>query len=224
MDTNARTYVEGVIGQLDKPDPRADGPVLYWDVESLIPLTPLNEKIYAKVCGIGVACVYNATTGLWSYYSAGDLPGEENSIGALKELLQSASLVVSFNGKWFDNRALDYATGHLGIDLYHQHDLYEVICDKITKSERYSGGWKLGSVCQRTLGIGKAFEGSSAPAWWEQKKIGRLITYCQRDVQITAKLHEFIGRFGYVIAPSMRKLDLVLPKRGEVNGTHPASK
>jgi uncharacterized protein YprB with RNaseH-like and TPR domain len=193
-----------------KADPRKDGPVLYWDIESLNPLTPANDRIYAKVAGVGVACVFNATTGLWSYYSNGDLPGEENSIGALKDYLQTASLVVSYNGKWFDNRALDYATGHLGLDLYQQHDIYEIICKRITTQEKFSGGWKLGSVCERTLGIGKAFEGSSAPAWWEQRKIGRLMTYVHRDVQILAKLHEFIRRFGYVIAPSQRKLTLTL--------------
>lgn len=191
-------------------DPRATGPVLYYDIESLNPMTPMNEKHYAKVAGVGLAVVYNATNGLWSYYSAGDLPGEEHSIGALKEYLETASLVVSYNGKWFDNRALNYATGHLGINLYRQHDIYELICNRITKAEQYSGGWKLGSVCQRTLGIGKAFEGSSAPMWWSQRKIGRLVTYCQRDVHILAKLHEFIRRFGYVIAPSQRKLELTL--------------
>jgi len=184
---------------------------LAWDLECEVGFRqdePMDD--YLRRAGVAIACVIDLATGQPSFYS----PGDENGFGllALAERLESADLVVSYNGERFDNHVLGWAIGRMGpIQLKRSID----VCGSIFKSLngiRYPrGSWKLKRVAKDTIGMTKLdTEGASAPEMWKNKRFGEVVSYCHQDVRVLAHLYKHIQRSGYVLDPNGQAIEVRL--------------
>ena len=56
----------------------------------------------------------------------------------------------------------------------------------------------LDSVAMATLRVGKSGDGLQAIRWYRQGLMEQVLAYCQQDVEITKKLHEYGKQFKVV--------------------------
>lgn len=139
--------------------------------------------------GVACVCLWDSNTERFHVY-------DSHSIEKCIEHLNSAELIVSFNGRNFDVPALE---GFSGLEIYAEH--YDIL-DEIWKAAgKKVKGYRLGEVAPRTIGLGKDDLGAGAPILYRQGRHGELIDYCINDVHITKELFEFIREHGYVISP-----------------------
>lgn len=121
----------------------------------------------------------------------------EDNLQELRSLLAGSDLIVGFNIKGFD----------LPLIAAHTHPVEKnpnlEIYDMLFKS-RESLGWKEGDKfpnglrldnhLEETFGKSnmKTEDGADAPIFWQQKKFGRLVSYCLADVKREKMLFEHI--------------------------------
>jgi DEAD/DEAH box helicase domain-containing protein len=110
----------------------------------------------------------------------------------LIESLYQTPLIITFNGIRFDYEVLR-PYGLKPEFLYHKSFDILVEMQKIL-GHRVS----LESVAQATLGEGKSGSGIQAIKWYKEGKIDKIIEYCQKDVDITRRIYEFIQTHSYV--------------------------
>lgn len=125
--------------------------------------------------------------------------------------LETAPILVTFNGKWFDIPLME---NHLGRSLIlKEHiDLFALVRDALAKAGK---GWKghgLDAFCQRTLGEGKTGTGEHAPRLAREGRWAELISYCYNDVLLTQKLCNFIRWNGFVLDKDGERLYLDIPQ------------
>lgn len=147
---------------------------------------------YRERAGIGLACVYDLNTKQYEFY-------DSSNIEDLASRVEKADEVISYNGVQYDHCVLDAVLGRR-VFIRREVDLWVVLKACMNHSwER--GDWKLGAVCERTIGFTKNGNGAHAPELLGKGKIGDLTTYLINDVWLTAKLYEFITTYGYVVQP-----------------------
>ena len=112
-------------------------------------------------------------------------------IDLLISYLESAPLIVSFNGIKFDYEVLrPYG---LKPEL-----LYPKSFDILDRMKKVLGHRvSLESVAQATLGVGKTGSGTEAVRFWKEGKLDAVIDYCKMDVDITKRIYEFIQKHGF---------------------------
>lgn len=153
--------------------------------------------------GVAVAVAYDPDYDQYRVY-------DQTEVEPLREMLRSASAIVSWNGWRFD----------LPVIFGHDRDRWESSEDaaqmmKAAKSNdmllilqdylgKYTKGLSLGATAERTIGVGKSGEGAMAPELFKAGRIGELVTYCIHDVWLTARLHEFAATYGFLVAPDGR--------------------
>ena len=139
--------------------------------------------------GIASVAVWTGSRGAGSMHVFSD--GELHKV---QHMLQSASVVVSFNGIGFD---LPLLSGCLKapLQLQEHFDLMRVV-QEIT-GRRYS----LDELARCTLGQGKTGHGMSAPVLYRESNFARLHTYNIKDVELTRDLFFFLLSHGYVLVP-----------------------
>ncbi|HEX8834116.1 MAG TPA: ribonuclease H-like domain-containing protein [Abditibacteriaceae bacterium] len=105
--------------------------------------------------------------------------------------LRAADCVVGFNTRHFDFRVLqpyvDFDVKTLtNIDL--MLDLKDV------------AGFRpgLNNCCAATFGENKSSGGVESVQWWREGRFDEVIAYCQQDVALTRKLHEWGAQHGWV--------------------------
>lgn len=153
--------------------------------------------------GISFAASYSYKDALYQTFSM-------DNLDKLKEQLENAGLVVGFNQILFDNEVVQ-GVMKTPLTIKSNYDIYRQI-NKITGN---TPGYKLGQVCERTLGAKFCKgddEGALAPELFKQNKLGQLVSYCLRDVWRTKQLFDFIMRHGYVIGVGDTKLTVSLPE------------
>lgn len=69
---------------------------------------------------------------------------------------------------------------------------------------RTHGGWSLDAVASGTLGKSKIGNGASAPKWYQEGLLHKVINYCADDVALERDLSDFVDRYGYVSGPKGR--------------------
>lgn len=147
--------------------------------------------------GVGVACVYSFRDDRFTLYGPGD-------VAALRGRLLEADRVSGFNHVGFDLPVI------WGVPRYGGHgelaalrprcdDLLERIWTALGDRRR---GWKLGEVCQRTIGRTKIGDGADAPLLYQQGQLARLHTYVLDDVSLERDLTAWVDRVGSVAMPN----------------------
>lgn len=121
------------------------------------------------------------------WHKAGQFECRTLPVAHLIENLHTSPRVVTFNGLRFDYEVL--APYGLNPHLL-THSTFDILreCQKVL-GHRVS----LENVAQATLGIGKSGDAKSAPKWFREGKIEKVMQYCKDDVDITQRIyHEII--------------------------------
>ncbi|WP_157832906.1 ribonuclease H-like domain-containing protein [Thiolinea disciformis] len=137
----------------------------------------------------------------------------QDNFQAFAERLDSARIVVDFNGYNFDKPLME-ASGIPSLLLegldelefpYHYDILREIwkadgndpdIFDKNTHS-----GYGLDACAKANFDIKKTGHGAQAPIDWQEGRIGNVIDYCLNDVIITKRLFDRILKDGFIVNP-----------------------
>lgn len=154
-----------------------------------IPREEAWELARGGALGISVACAWSMETDEYLFFNEHNL---DELAGYIK-----GSLLVTYNGKGFDLPCLAGVLGFMPLAGGH-YDILEKIWGALGDIRRFEKGWRLGDVCERTIGMSKNGNGSSAPELWATGRVAELYTYCLNDVRITRKLFEHITDEGWV--------------------------
>jgi DEAD/DEAH box helicase domain-containing protein len=115
----------------------------------------------------------------------------EKRVKALVEELRSAELVVGFNVLEFDYEVL---RGYMDVP-FEQLPTLDMM-DHLAR--RLGFRVSLDSVATATLRVGKSGDGLQAIRWYRQGLVDQVLAYCQQDVEITRKVHEYGKQFKLV--------------------------
>jgi DEAD/DEAH box helicase domain-containing protein len=126
---------------------------------------------------ISVVCAYDYSTDKYTSYLQSDFP-------KLWPLLESADMLITFNGDHFDIPLLN---------KYYSGDLSKIKSLDLLKEIKNSLGRriKLDSIAEATLGKNKSGNGLEAIAWWNSGEIDKIIKYCTEDVKITKEVYDY---------------------------------
>lgn len=140
-------------------------------------------------CGVSSVVIYDTISTRFHVYDG------IHTITQCMEHLNSADFVIGFNNIEFDGPCLEgYTKQPL---LTRQIDIRQGVLAVLKKP--FMKGYKLGQLCERTLGISKSGDGESAPDLYQQGRFAELIDYNINDVHITRLLHNYIVDNGHVI-------------------------
>ncbi|MDE1875021.1 MAG: ribonuclease H-like domain-containing protein [Patescibacteria group bacterium] len=133
---------------------------------------------------ISVVCLYDYETDAYMSFLQEDF-------GKLWPILESADLLITFNGDHFDIPLLD---------KYYPGDLTKIQSLDLLKEVKKSLGFrlKLDSIAQATLGHGKSGHGLEAITWWKNGEIDKIIKYCIDDVKVTKEIYDYAMAHGHL--------------------------
>lgn len=168
-----------------------------WDLEIAKPVKKERDWDAAK-CGkhgISSLVLYDNLTERYHLY-------DENTLERAADHLNSADLLVGFNNSEFDRPCFQ---GYTGLALLPpDYDLLAVVWSALGKRQT---GWRLGTICEHTLGEGKINHGASAPHLYAEGRFGELFDYNLHDVYLTRKLYNHIV-LGNAISNGKRELEI----------------
>lgn len=146
---------------------------------------------------ISVVCLYDYQTDTYHSFL-------QEEFGKLWPLLESADMLITYNGDHFDIPLLD---------KYYPGDLTKLKSLDLLKEVKKSLGFrlKLDSIAQATLGTGKSGHGLEAVTWWKNGEIEKLIKYCKDDVKVTKEIYDYAmknGTLKYKDGPTMKDIKL----------------
>lgn len=121
--------------------------------------------------------------------------------------LESADLVLSFNGLEFDLRVLAGLADRRIIAPNHL-DLLQLVWKALGSRQ---GKNTLDAIGRRTLGYGKTGDGAHAPALADEGRWAELFDYCVADVDLTRQLFKFVQNHGGVVSANGDLLRLDMP-------------
>jgi len=150
---------------------------LFLDLETQHLAAEVGGWANVEALRMSVACTFDPRSGYrdWWESQAGDLLAE----------LRQAEQIVGFNLNSFDYRVLSLYGPTQGLEAK-TFDIHQIVKEQTGK--RVS----LNTLAMINLGEGKAHEsGVQAVRFWRQGEIERLITYCQKDVELTRRLYDF---------------------------------
>jgi len=127
--------------------------------------------------GMSAAVTYSTASAAYHRYT-------ESRVKALLEELRSAELVVGFNVLGFDYEVL---RGYADVPLERLPTLD--MMDHLAR--RLGFRVSLDSLATATLRANKSADGLQAIRWYRQGLIDKVLTYCEKDVEITKNLHEY---------------------------------
>lgn len=131
---------------------------------------------------ISVAGAYDSETNTYHTVTV-------DKLEMLWPLFERADALVGYNSDHFDIPLLNkYYPGSL--TEIKSIDLLREIKDVLGKRLR------LDSVAEATLGTGKSASGLQAITWWREGEIEKIKEYCQKDVEITKRLFEYVLKNG----------------------------
>jgi hypothetical protein len=147
-----------------------------------------NDK---HLMGISVGCAFDYREMRYRVFL-------DDNIGELVDRLnEPETLIVAFNQEQFDNELLrqdpiaKLKTSLLPDDQLKNYDMY-----KKSKEAKNAGKFDKGFRLQEHLTAMKlslkTADGSMAPVWWQEGKIGKCIDYCLNDVSVERGLFEHI--------------------------------
>jgi hypothetical protein len=141
--------------------------------------------------GVSVAVAFSFKTMDYRVYM-------DDNLTELAHQLNAAELVVGFNILKFDLPLL-MATKEMAAFLRPDLPIYDLYAHSLEAAGVGNGGTRpkgmsldnhlMGTFGQHEL---KTESGANAPIFWQQKKIGRLISYCLADVKRESKLFRHV--------------------------------
>lgn len=131
---------------------------------------------------ISVVCIYDYERDMHQSFLQEDF-------GRLWPILESADMLITYNGDHFDIPLLD---------KYYPGDLTKIKSLDLLKEIKNSLGRriKLDTIAEATLGKNKSGHGLEAITWWKNGEIDKIIKYCTEDVRITKEVYDYALRHG----------------------------
>lgn len=126
---------------------------------------------------ISVVCIHDSLDDSYKSFL-------EQDFNKLWPILESADMVITWNGDHFDIPCLD---------KYYPGDLTKIKSLDLMKEVVKSLGrrLKLDTVAGATLGANKSGVGTDATVMWQNGEIDKLIKYCTDDVRLTKQLYDY---------------------------------
>lgn len=157
---------------------------------------------------ISVVCIYDYERDMHQSFLQEDF-------GRLWPILESADMLITYNGDHFDIPLLD---------KYYPGDLTKIKSLDLLKEIKNSLGRriKLDTVAEATLGKNKSGHGLEAITWWKNGEIDKIIKYCTEDVRITKEVYDYALKHGllkYKDGQTVRDIKLDTSKWEEKNGS-----
>ena len=157
--------------------------------------------------GMGISCIgyydYRYTEMACYDYDHGNTVSRE----AVKDMFESADLVIGYNNHKFDDPMME-AHG-IVIPKHKSYDLLTNIYAAVglTGSWDYKthGGFSLDSVCKANGIAGKSGDGADAPFEWQDGHCDYVMKYCENDVWILKLLIDKVFADGGLINPKTGK-------------------
>jgi hypothetical protein len=138
----------------------------------------------------------------------------DDNINLLVERLNSASVVTGFNINGFDLKLLK--ADPLVVTPVVPKKVYDMLDEsrKAVGQGTFAKGLKLDAHLEGTFGKDdmKTADGAQAPIMWQNKELGRLISYCVRDVKCEGKLFKHIWDHGWVKTPTHGQKTVIKPQ------------
>jgi DEAD/DEAH box helicase domain-containing protein len=147
-----------------------------FDVETRNIFQDVNSN-ESTALDISVVCIHDSSNDSYSSFLQEDFP-------KLWPILESADMLVTFNGDHFDIPLLN---------KYYSGDLTKIkSLDLLVEIKKVLGRRiKLDTIAEATLGTKKSGHGLEAVEWWKSGEIDKIIKYCIEDVKITKTLYEY---------------------------------
>jgi hypothetical protein len=167
--------------------------IVVWDAEikNVIDGQKVTWRTHDKM-GISVACLFDFRTMDYCVYM-------DDNLEELVTRLNEADLVSGFNINGFDIPLLNaIAKSKLRSDLP-VYDLLDEVRHSIgyRPGMKFPAGCKLDDVLLGTFGKEhmKTENGADAPIFWQEGKVGKVVTYCLADVKRESKtfMHAWKG-------------------------------
>jgi len=136
--------------------------------------------------GISVGCAFDYRSMRYRVFM------DDNIQELVDRLNEPNTLIVAFNHVGFDNKLI--RASKLALKPDSELDNYDMLLEsrKGANAVGFIKGFKLDEHL-KNLGLPmKTGEGSLAPIWWEEGKIGKVIDYCLNDVTQEKALFEYI--------------------------------
>lgn len=117
----------------------------------------------------------------------------ENDATQLVREMEQADKIVGFNIIRFDYEVLSAYVPNV-------HELlddksFDILVDLKT---RLGFRPSLENICSATLGKGKSGSGRDALEWFRQGQIEKVVTYCQKDVELTREIYRYGQTHGLI--------------------------
>ncbi len=156
--------------------------------------------------GVAVAC-------LWDYQTQRMRVYGPNDVLALQDRLLRADRISGYNILNFDFPVIWGVDKKkwMGTEVYYLKENLAAKTNDILRRiwtalaidpDRGPGGirgTKLDEIAGATIGVNKIGDGASAPVWYKEGAIQKVVNYCADDVAIERDLADFVDRYGYVI-------------------------
>ena len=130
----------------------------------------------------GISCLV-----AWSSTSGRPHIFDAHTLSDAATLLESADVILSFNGISFDIPVLEGVLGRR-LHLSNHLDLLAIIWKALDVTGEPHRGNRLTELADRCLGMAKSGDGALAPALMRDGRWGELMDYCLHDVHITRSL------------------------------------
>jgi len=122
----------------------------------------------------------------------------ENDANELVKELEQADKVIGFNLIGFDCEVLSAYVPNV-------HELLDRKSFDILLELKDRLGFRvsLDNICLATLGKGKSGRPEDAVKWFRQGQIEKVVSYCQRDVELTREVYRYGQEHGFICYPRL---------------------
>lgn len=162
---------------------------IVFDVETRLSAQEVGGWQNANRMGVSIVCLYDSREDKFHAY-------QQEELSNFFEKLYAAKLVIGFNSIRFDYQVLKPLEEIYGkactIIKLPTLDLLQSIVKKTNL--RIS----LNNLANATLGAKKSADGLLALRWWKEKKLDKIVEYCQKDVELTRDLYLYGKKNGFV--------------------------
>lgn len=144
--------------------------------------------------GVSVGCLFDYQTGDTHIYM-------DDNLEELWSRLMRADIVVGFNITNFDNRLLVASLPRN--PERNESAIFPRCYDLLTEVRKptkqpFPKGCNLNEVLNATFGMAKTEDGADAPIFYQQNRLGKLISYCLADVRRERLAFEFAYLNGHL--------------------------